>query len=1040
MALMKCKMCGGDLEIEEGMSVAVCEYCGTKQTIPTLDNERKASLFGRAGRLLRACEFDKASVVFGDIVSEFPEEAEGYWGLLLCKYGVEYVDDPATGKKIPTCHRLSFENIMEDSDFEQALENADSVARSVYREEAKFLENLRRSVIEVSSKEEPYDVFICYKETAADGGRTVDSVMAQDIYDALTDKGLRVFFARITLEDKLGMEYEPYIFAALNSAKVMLAIGTDYEYFNAVWVKNEWSRFLKLIAKGEKKVLIPCYKDIDAYDMPAEFKNLQAQDMGKLGFMQDLVRGVCKILGVGEKKEAVVEKTVVKETVVSESTSKASSLLERAFIFLEDGKWKDADSYAEKVLDIEPKNAMAYLCKLCAELRVDSVEKLSDSDINFQEKDNFKKAVRFADNELKEKLEIQNNKAKENQKKVKQHYISADLHTVGVKSDGTVVAAGLNKDGQCDVQNWKNIVAVYTGYRRTIGLKSDGTVVAAGNNFDCQCDVDDWDNIVAVSAGYEHTIGLKSNGTVVAVGNNTDGQCDVDDWDNIVAVSAGDEHTVGLKSNGTVVAVGKNEDGQCDVENWENVVAVSAKGSYTVGLKSNGTVVAVGGNYNCECDVEGWKKIVAICAGSGHTVGLKSDGTVVDVGFDEDGQCDVENWKNIQVPLGEKEYKAKLQRMREEREIEIKKEKEEREAKELIQKELFPQKFAESVFKYKQQFISAGSCHTVGVKSDGTVVAVGDNSSGECNVSNWKNIVAVSAYSHTIGLKSDGTVVAVGNNEDGQCDVDDWKNIVAISARYHTVGLKSNGTVVAVGDNENGQCEVSDWKNIVAVSAGGSYTVGLKSDGTVVAVGDNKDGQCDVEDWKNIIAVSAGYNYTVGLRTDGTVVAVGYNYKGQCNVFGWKNIAAISAGSFHTVGIKFDGMVVSTGENDYGECNVSGWRYIDVPRGEEEYAAIKAKREAAAAAEKARMETERKARIESLEKEKTDLEAEVPLLIKEKVNLGSELANLKGLFTGKRKKEINTRLAEIDVRIKSIDTWVNQINNDLSFLKNAGVN
>ena len=427
MAVMKCKMCGGDLEIEEDMSVAVCEYCGTKQTVPTLDNERKTSLFGRAGRLLRACEFDKASVVFGDIVSEFPEEAEGYWGLLLCKYGVEYVDDPATGKKIPTCHRLSFESIMEDSDFEQACENADSVARGVYREEAKFLENLRKNVIEVSSKEEPYDVFICYKETDTNGDRTIDSVMAQDVYDALTEKGLRVFFARITLEDKLGMEYEPYIFAALNSAKVMLAIGTDYEYFNAVWVKNEWSRFLKLIAKGEKKVLIPCYKDIDAYDMPKEFKNLQAQDMGKLGFMQDLTRGVCKILGVEEKKEAVVEKTVVKETVVSESASKANSLLERALIFLEDGKWKDADNYAEKVLDLDAKNAMAYLCKLCAELKIGKVEKLLDSSVNFENRDNFKKAVRFADEHLRAKLEkvIETIKKRQEQERVKELYDEA---------------------------------------------------------------------------------------------------------------------------------------------------------------------------------------------------------------------------------------------------------------------------------------------------------------------------------------------------------------------------------------------------------------------------------------------------------------------------------------------------------------------------------------------------------------------------------------------------------------------------------------
>ena len=96
MALIKCKMCGGDLRIEEGSSVCECEYCGTRQTVPSADNEKKLTLFSRAGRLLRGCEFDKAAGVFETIVADFPEEAEAYWGLVLCKYGIEYVDDPAT--------------------------------------------------------------------------------------------------------------------------------------------------------------------------------------------------------------------------------------------------------------------------------------------------------------------------------------------------------------------------------------------------------------------------------------------------------------------------------------------------------------------------------------------------------------------------------------------------------------------------------------------------------------------------------------------------------------------------------------------------------------------------------------------------------------------------------------------------------------------------------------------------------------------------------------------------------------------------------
>ena len=196
MAIFKCKMCGGSLEIQEGMTVCECEYCGSKQTIPTADNEKKMTLFGRANRLLRNCEFDKAEGIFESIVAEFPEEAEAYWGLVLCKYGIEYVDDPATGKKVPTCHRSSFDSVMDDSDFEQVMENSDTIARAVYREQAKQIEELRKGIIEVSGKEEAYDIFICYKETAEDGQRTIDSVLAQDVYDALTNKGYRVFFCK----------------------------------------------------------------------------------------------------------------------------------------------------------------------------------------------------------------------------------------------------------------------------------------------------------------------------------------------------------------------------------------------------------------------------------------------------------------------------------------------------------------------------------------------------------------------------------------------------------------------------------------------------------------------------------------------------------------------------------------------------------------------------------------------------------------------------------------------------------------------------
>ena len=403
MAVIKCKMCGGSLDIKEGMTVATCEYCGTEQTLPRVDDEKKIKLFERANRLRSACEFDKAAGVYESIVSDFEFEAEAYWGLVLCKYGIEYVDDPATKKKVPTCHRSSFESVQDDPNYDLALENADIMASGVYRKEAFDIEELRKGIIEVSSKEEPYDIFISYKELDETGNRTVDSVIAQDIYSELTEKGYRVFFSRITLEDKLGTEYEPYIFAALNSAKLMLVVGTSFENFNAVWVKNEWSRFLSLMASGKKKTLIPCFKDINPYDMPKEFAKLSAQDMGKVGAMQDLMRGVEKILP--RKKEVVPGVAPMQQA----SSPNVDTLLKRGMMFLEDKAFAEANEYFDKVLDIDPQNGEAYYGKLMVELKVSCINEIvsnaNDATETVASARSFRRFEQFGTAERKNELE-----------------------------------------------------------------------------------------------------------------------------------------------------------------------------------------------------------------------------------------------------------------------------------------------------------------------------------------------------------------------------------------------------------------------------------------------------------------------------------------------------------------------------------------------------------------------------------------------------------------------------------------------------------
>ena len=681
MAILKCKMCGGELNFEEGMTVCECEYCGSKQTIPSVDDEKIIKLYDRANRLRMANEFDKAGGVYESIIEEKDTEAEAYWGLLLCKFGIEYVDDPATGDKVPTCHRSSFESIMDDPDFELVMENADSISRSVYRESAKQIEEIRKGIIEVSEKEEPYDIFICYKETDENGDRTIDSVLAQDVYDALVEKGYKVFFSRITLEDKLGREYEPYIFAALNSAKIMLAFGTSYDYYNAVWVKNEWSRFLKLMAKDKEKHLIPCYKDIDAYDMPKEFKHLQAQDMGKIGAIQDLLRGIEKL--IGEKITDAVTIPVQQTLAVSESDVKMQAALKRGWLALEDENWQIAKGFFNQALEYDAEHAMAYLGLACVHKCVKTVDDIVDYD-RFEDDSDYQKFLRFAGadeenvisriNGIKQFRE-EKRKEEETAARIQEElrYKEAErkwlewiqqfteirkgfskygglIHSYNdnaacLKLDGSIEAnLCLEIDDRQVMQNWKDVVEIFFGDKCIFGLKLNGRVVSSGANEYGRCEVNEWRDIKKIVTTYHNTIGIKNDGTVVTAGLNDKGQCNVGSWTDIVAVAASGSHTIGLKSDGRVVAAGYNLYGQCNVEGWSDIVDIAASDDYSVGLKKDGTVLAIGDNEAGQCNVGEWRKIVAIYAEDNRTVGLCADGRVHTIGY---GRCQTDQWENI---------------------------------------------------------------------------------------------------------------------------------------------------------------------------------------------------------------------------------------------------------------------------------------------------------------------------------------------------------------------------------------------------------
>lgn len=394
MAEYLCRCCGAALDVKGQVTVCRCEHCGVMQTIPRLDLDEKAILWGRADKLRRAGEYDRAEELYDELLKLDDTDSEIFWCKVLCRYGIEYVEE--RGKRVPTINRFRYKPIVDDNDYRAAVEIADGDRRRLYILQMTELEELRKSVLAVSQTERPYDIFICYKETDRDGRRTEDSVLAAGLYRSLTADGYRVFFARVALEDKVGREYEPYIFSAINSAKVMFVVGTTPDNFSAPWVKNEWSRYLTRISESGEGTLAVLYRDMRREDLPREFAHLQSFDMSAPDFTEELLRGVRKIFSENKAPEL--------EQSAPQTAESAASLLRRAEILLDEGEFSRAGELCENALNLEPENAEIYLVKLLSGFRLKTAEQLNELSGDLEYYSNFRMIMRFGDDKLKAEM------------------------------------------------------------------------------------------------------------------------------------------------------------------------------------------------------------------------------------------------------------------------------------------------------------------------------------------------------------------------------------------------------------------------------------------------------------------------------------------------------------------------------------------------------------------------------------------------------------------------------------------------------------
>ena len=245
------------------------------------------------------------------------------------------------------------------------------------------------------------------------------------------------------------------------------------------------------------------------------------------------------------------------------------------------------------------------------------------------------------------------------------------FHTVGLRFDGTVLAAGDDTYGQCRVSDWAGITEVCTGAYHTVGLRMDGTVVAAGDNSEGQCDVSGWTGVIQIAAADYATFGLKSDGTVVCAGFGAFDE--TAQWTQVRYITGGSYALGALRAGGTALishlsarsdelteleslavntgfAVGVRDDGtvvspRVELSGWQDILTVSASGTAVLGLRANGTVAAVFFRPEDDPGVAAERDVVALAAGGTHFAFLHADGTVSVLGGTGRGETDTAGWR-----------------------------------------------------------------------------------------------------------------------------------------------------------------------------------------------------------------------------------------------------------------------------------------------------------------------------------------------------------------------------------------------------------
>ena len=414
--------------------------------------------------------------------------------------------------------------------------------------------------------------------------------------------------------------------------------------------------------------------------------------------------------------------------------------------------------------------------------------------------------------------------------------LSSETHTVALFDDGHVEATGQNERGECNTEDWYHVIQIAVMPELTLGLRADGRVLAAGRHHDV---LNTLDTVRAIACfGNSRQVFVMADGSVRI--HMRGSEFLPEPLGDMRVFTPSVEHSVLRRYAPDADPVS---------------AARSALGSFALGmahsliLDGGGIVTATGADDCGQCGLASCGETLQVAAGPYHSASILTDGSIMITGRNPDGRCDHRTLNRERDTVG------------------------------ASTEDSIPGAFAQSGSRSVLQShawlqVACGHEHTVALRSDGRVFAVGASPDGRCDTRKWRDIQYIACgVRHTVALRADGTCVATGDNRYGQCDLSLWKNIVLVAAgEFHTVGLRADGRVEVAGDNRKGQCRAEDLRDVISVACLPEATLCVCADGRVVMRGG--DGELDkaVESLREVVGIHTCEHRLAALTVDRRVI------------------------------------------------------------------------------------------------------------------------------------------------------------------------